>query len=77
MSDDLTQEELVALDQIPCDAVSHWLAGERFDFDTKQWVAVDAIQVCPLSAGGESEGIETMDIKLLRAIWEDGETDGN
>lgn len=77
MPDELTQEELVALDTIPCDAVFYWLAGERFDFETKQWVNVDAVQVRPLSSCGESEGSETMDLKLLRAIWENGEIDGD
>jgi hypothetical protein len=34
---ELTTEEKAALDQIPDDAVDHWLKGEKWDFKTKQW----------------------------------------
>jgi len=36
---ELTPEERAAMDAIPRDAVRHWLRGERFDFEFKQWIA--------------------------------------
>jgi len=35
--DDLTEDELAALDEIPSDAVDHWNKGELWDSKTKTW----------------------------------------
>ena len=37
MLDDLTEDELAALDDIPSDAVDHWSKGELWDSKTKTW----------------------------------------
>lgn len=42
---ELTEEERKHMDEIPADAVSHWLRGERYDFKNKQWIAADAERI--------------------------------
>ena len=37
----LTDKEKAALDEIPDDAVSHWLNGEKWDFKAKAWIQSD------------------------------------
>jgi len=37
MLDELTEDELAALDEIPSDAVDHWSKGELWDSKTKTW----------------------------------------
>jgi len=35
---ELTEEERAALDAMPDDAVEHWMRGEKWDFETKEWI---------------------------------------
>jgi len=34
----LTNEEKLALNKIPDDAVSHWVQGEKWDFEKEIWI---------------------------------------
>jgi hypothetical protein len=47
MLNDLTEDELAALDDIPPDAVDHWLKGELWDSKTKTWKQREAAEVQP------------------------------